>query len=52
MWLRSLEFRWGLYCYFKNKDDLFLNLIGDIHENLFQSSRTGQHDFPQTAMEH
>ena len=35
----------ALYRYFKNKDDLFLNLIGDIHEHLFQSSRAGHHDF-------
>ena len=39
------SFNGELYCYFKNKDDHFLNLIGDIHENSFQSSRAGHHDF-------
>ena len=35
----------ALYRYFQNKDDLFINLIGDIHEKLFQSSRAPGHDF-------
>ena len=45
MWLKSLEFRWGLYRYFNNKDDLSLILICDVHENWLQSIRAGHHDF-------
>jgi len=32
----------ALYRYFKNKEDLFANLIEDIHEQLLESSRAGQ----------
>jgi AcrR family transcriptional regulator len=35
----------ALYRYFQNKDDLFVNLIGDIHEQMFQASRAQEHDF-------
>tara|TARA_B100000949_G_C14161789_1_gene399441 strand:+ start:29 stop:694 length:666 start_codon:yes stop_codon:yes gene_type:complete len=35
----------ALYRYFQNKDDLFVNLIGDIHEQMFQASRAPEHDF-------
>jgi AcrR family transcriptional regulator len=35
----------ALYRYFKNKDDLFLSLIGDIHKELFEASRARKHDF-------
>jgi len=35
----------ALYRYFQNKDDLFVNLVGDIHEDLFQASRAVEHDF-------
>ena len=31
MWLKSLQFRWGIYRYFNNQDDLSLILICDIH---------------------
>src|SRR5699024_5289332 len=29
----------GLYRYFKNKEDLFAQVIADLHERLFQASR-------------
>ena len=35
----------GLYRYFKNKDDLFLSLIGDIHKDLYEASRARRHNF-------
>ena len=35
----------SLYRYFHNKDDLFVNLIGDIHEQMFSASRASEHDF-------
>lgn len=35
----------GLYRYFKNKDDLFLSLIGDIHKELYEASRARIHQF-------
>ncbi len=35
----------SLYRYFQNKDDLFVNLIGDIHEQMFSASRASEHDF-------
>ena len=35
----------ALYRYFQNKDDLFVNLIGDIHEQMFSASRAPEHDF-------
>lgn len=35
----------ALYRYFQNKDDLFDNLIGDIHEELFEASAAQSHDF-------
>lgn len=31
----------GLYRYFKNKEDLFAQVIEDLHEQLFQASRSG-----------
>ena len=35
----------ALYRYFQNKDDLFVNLIGDIHEQMFSASRAPEQDF-------
>lgn len=35
----------ALYRYFGNKDDMFLNLISDIHEELFTASRAATKDF-------
>ena len=35
----------ALYRYFENKDNLFLSLIGDIHKDLYESSRAKKHDF-------
>ena len=35
----------ALYRYFANKDDLFVHLIGDVHEALFAASRSPEHDF-------
>ena len=35
----------ALYRYFKNKDDLFINLIGDIHEKMYLASRAQGYDF-------
>ena len=35
----------ALYRYFQNKYDLFVNLIGDIHEQMFSASRASEHDF-------
>lgn len=35
----------ALYRYFENKDDLFLSLIGDIHKELYEASRTRKHHF-------
>ena len=35
----------ALYRYFQNKDDLVVNLIGDIHEQMFSASRASEHDF-------
>ncbi len=35
----------ALYRYFQNKEDLFVNLIGDIHEELFEASAARVHDF-------
>lgn len=35
----------GLYRYFANKEDLFAQVIADLHEELFQASRSVDHDF-------
>lgn len=35
----------AVYRYFEDKDDLFENLIGDIHEELFQQSQPRSHRF-------
>ena len=35
----------GLYRYFADKEDVLEALIGDIHEQLYQASRSTQHDF-------
>lgn len=35
----------ALYRYFRNKDDLFLSLIGDIHNDLFAASQTRGRNF-------
>jgi len=37
----------ALYRYFDNKEDLFENLVGDTHEDLFRASTGGDHDFGQ-----
>lgn len=41
----------ALYRYFKNKDDLFINLIGSIHEDMFQASRSIEQDFSTKPFE-
>ena len=41
----------ALYRYFKNKDDLFINLIGDIHEDMFKASRSHEYDFSNEPFE-
>lgn len=35
----------GLYRYFRNKEELFAELIRDLHEELFESSRASRHNF-------
>lgn len=35
----------GLYRYFKNKEDLFAQVIEDLHEQLFEASASHEHDF-------
>ncbi|WP_200950170.1 MULTISPECIES: TetR/AcrR family transcriptional regulator [unclassified Nocardioides] len=35
----------GLYRYFANKEDLFGQVIADLHEELFQASTATDHDF-------
>lgn len=35
----------GLYRYFANKEDLFAQVIADLHEELFQASTARTHDF-------
>lgn len=35
----------GLYRYFANKEDLFAQVIADVHEELFQASKSNAHDF-------
>lgn len=35
----------GLYRYFANKEDLFAQVIADIHEELYQASVAREHDF-------
>ncbi|MFW0784454.1 TetR/AcrR family transcriptional regulator [Gordonia sp. CPCC 206044] len=35
----------GLYRYFKNKEDLFAQVIADLHEQLFVASNSHDHDF-------
>ena len=35
----------ALYRYFKNKEDLFINLVGDIHEKMFFASRAHGYNF-------
>lgn len=41
----------ALYRYFQNKQDLFVNLMGDIHEELFEASRASEHDFRRAPYE-
>lgn len=41
----------GLYRYFGNKDDLFEELIGDIHQELYEASRSGEHRFADEPYE-
>jgi AcrR family transcriptional regulator len=35
----------GLYRYFANKEDLFAQVIADLHEELFRASTAPEHDF-------
>jgi AcrR family transcriptional regulator len=35
----------ALYRYFENKEDLFVHLVGDTHDALFNASRARSHDF-------
>lgn len=35
----------GLYRYFANKEDLFAQVIADLHEGLYDASRPTEHDF-------
>lgn len=35
----------GLYRYFTNKEDLFAQVIADLHEQLFEASTAKDHDF-------
>ncbi|MDP1793910.1 MAG: helix-turn-helix domain-containing protein, partial [Acidimicrobiales bacterium] len=35
----------ALYRYFENKESVFEHLVTDIHEELFTSSRAGDHHF-------
>lgn len=35
----------GLYRYFVNKEDLFAQVIADLHEELYQASTSTEHDF-------
>ena len=35
----------ALYRYFKNKEDLFVSLISDIHQDLLDASRVSKNDF-------
>ncbi len=41
----------ALYRYFDNKEDLFDNLIGDIHEDLYRASYGGDHRLTDNAYE-
>lgn len=35
----------GLYRYFANKEDLFAQVIADLHEELYEASTSREHDF-------
>ncbi|MGI9286278.1 MAG: TetR/AcrR family transcriptional regulator [Pseudomonadales bacterium] len=35
----------SLYRYFQNKEDLFANLIANVHESLYEASKASQSDF-------
>lgn len=35
----------GLYRYFANKEDLFAQVIADLHEDLYRASTVKEHDF-------
>lgn len=41
----------GLYRYFSNKEDLFGQVIADLHEELFDASRSSEHDFKTSPYE-
>lgn len=41
----------GLYRYFANKEDLFAELIGDIHNELYEASRSAEHRFAEEPYE-
>ncbi|MDH3044641.1 TetR/AcrR family transcriptional regulator [Gordonia alkanivorans] len=41
----------GLYRYFKNKEDLFAQVIEDLHEKLFEASASRNHSFRTSPLE-
>ncbi len=41
----------GLYRYFKNKEDLFAQVIEDLHEQLFEASASREHSFREDPYE-
>lgn len=41
----------GLYRYFTNKEDLFAEMIRDVHDELYEASRSGDHDFADEPFE-
>lgn len=41
----------GLYRYFTNKDDLFEQVIADVHEELYEASKAVDHDFATEPFE-
>ena len=41
----------SLYRYFENKEDLFARLISNIHDSLFEASRSTEHNFQDSPFE-
>jgi AcrR family transcriptional regulator len=41
----------GLYRYFANKEDLFAQVIADLHEELYEASTAKEHDFATEPFE-
>ncbi len=41
----------GVYRYFANKEDLFAQVIADVHEELFEASSVHEHDFASEPYE-